>query len=52
MLRVTIVGDQIRLQIWLDGEPQVWVFYSPDQIDDLIKQLEAARDAARTPDQA
>jgi hypothetical protein len=42
----------IRIQIWLYDEPQVWVLYTPDQVTDLIKQLEAARDAARPTDQA
>jgi hypothetical protein len=53
MLRVTIVNNtHIRIQIWLDGEPQVWVVYTPDQVTDLIQQLEAARDATNPPDQA
>jgi hypothetical protein len=45
-------GTKIRIQIWLDGEPQVWVVYTPDQVTDFITQLEAARDAASPTDQA
>ena len=53
MLKISLVdGTHIRIQIWLYDEPQVWVMYTPDQVDDLIAQLELARDAARTTDQA
>ena len=53
MLKISLVdGTKIRIQIWLDGEPQVWVVYTPDQVTDLIAQLEQARDAASPTDQA
>lgn len=53
MLKISLVNNtHIRIQIWLDGEPQVWVVYTPDQVTDLIAQLEAVRDAARTPDRS
>lgn len=53
MLKISLVdGTKIRIQIWLDGEPQVWVVYTPAQVAELITQLEAARDAASPTDQA
>ena len=53
MLTVTIVNNQVRIQVWLHGDtPSTWVIYTPDQVDELIKQLELARDAARSTDQA
>jgi hypothetical protein len=52
MLTVTILNDNtIRIQTWINNEPQVWVIYTPDQVDDLIAKLELARDLARSTDE-
>jgi hypothetical protein len=52
MLTVTLLNNNtIRIQTWINNEPQVWVIYTPDQVDDLIAKLEAARDAARSTDE-
>ena len=51
MLTVTLVNNQVRIQVWINNEPQIWVIYTPDQVDDLIAKLELARDLARSSDE-
>lgn len=35
---------EVRLQMYLGGEPQTWINYDAEQMDELIRVLQASRE--------
>ncbi len=48
-IRITPVdgGREVRVQMFLGGEPKTWINYDAEQLDELIRIAQAMRDDMR-----